>query len=31
VSPDRSPWRELYAKQFAASVHPAQNPLRAAE
>jgi phenylpropionate dioxygenase-like ring-hydroxylating dioxygenase large terminal subunit len=31
VSPDKSPWRELYAKQFAASVHPAQSPLRAAE
>src|SRR3954463_6128858 len=31
VSPDKSPWREFYAKQFAASVHPAQSPLRAAE
>ena len=31
VSPDQSPWRELYAKQFAASAHPPQSPLRAAE
>jgi phthalate 4,5-dioxygenase len=31
VSPNRSPWRELYANQLAASVHPPQNPLRAAE
>jgi phthalate 4,5-dioxygenase len=31
VSPDRSPWRELYANQLAASARPTQNPLRAAE
>ncbi|MGB9364769.1 MAG: Rieske 2Fe-2S domain-containing protein [Xanthobacteraceae bacterium] len=31
VSPDQSPWREFYARQFAASAHPAQSPLRAAE
>jgi phenylpropionate dioxygenase-like ring-hydroxylating dioxygenase large terminal subunit len=31
VSPDSSPWREFYAKQFAAAAHPAQSPLRAAE
>jgi len=31
VSPDKSPWQELYAKQFAAAAHPVQSPLRAAE
>ena len=31
VSSDKSPWREFYAKQFAASVHPERSPLRAAE
>jgi len=31
VSADNSPWREFYAKQFAAAAHPAQSPLRAAE
>ncbi len=30
VSPDKSPWRELYANTLAAAVHPA-SPLRAAE
>ena len=31
VSPDKSPWREFYANQLAASVHPPQSPLRAPE
>jgi hypothetical protein len=31
VSADNSPWREFYAKQFAAAAHPAESPLRAAE
>ena len=31
VSPDESPWRELYANQLAASARPTQSPLRAAE
>jgi phthalate 4,5-dioxygenase oxygenase subunit len=31
VSPDKSPWRELYANQLAASAHPTPSPLRAAE
>jgi len=31
VSPDQRPWQELYANQFAASAHPAESPLRAAE
>jgi phenylpropionate dioxygenase-like ring-hydroxylating dioxygenase large terminal subunit len=31
VSPDKSSWRELYANQLAASVHPTPSPLRAAE
>jgi phthalate 4,5-dioxygenase oxygenase subunit len=31
VSDDRSPWREVYAKQLAASVRPQPGPLRAAE
>jgi len=31
VSDDKSPWREVYAKQLAASVHPPPSPLRAAE
>jgi phenylpropionate dioxygenase-like ring-hydroxylating dioxygenase large terminal subunit len=31
VSPDQSAWQELYANQLAASVRPAQSPLRAAE
>ena len=31
VSADQSGWREVYAGQLAASVVPAQTPLRAAE
>jgi len=31
VSDDKSAWREVYAKQFAAAVHPSPTPLRAAE
>jgi hypothetical protein len=31
VSDDGSPWREVYAKQLAAAVHPSPTPLRAAE
>ena len=31
VSDDKSAWREVYAKQLAASVHPPPTPLRAAE
>jgi hypothetical protein len=31
VSDDKSPWREVYAKQLAQSVHPQPTPLRAAE
>src|ERR1043166_6613709 len=31
VSPDNSPWQEIYASQLAASVRPTQQPLRAAE
>jgi hypothetical protein len=31
VSGDKSPWREVYAKQLAASVRPLPTPLRAAE
>jgi hypothetical protein len=30
VSDDKSPWREVYARQFAAAIHPPA-PLRAAE
>jgi phenylpropionate dioxygenase-like ring-hydroxylating dioxygenase large terminal subunit len=31
VSDDKSPWREVYTKQLAASVRPQPSPLRAAE
>jgi phenylpropionate dioxygenase-like ring-hydroxylating dioxygenase large terminal subunit len=31
VSDDKSAWRELYAKQLAASVHPLSTPLRAVD
>ena len=31
VSDDKSPWREVYARQLAASVHPQPSPMRAAE
>ena len=31
VSDDKSPWREVYARQLAASVRPPSTPLRAAE
>ena len=31
VSDDKTPWREVYARQLAASVHPPGAPLRAAE
>jgi phthalate 4,5-dioxygenase len=31
VSADKNPWQEVYAKQLAASGHPPQSPLRAAE
>jgi phthalate 4,5-dioxygenase len=31
VSDDGLPWREVYAKQLAAAVHPSPTPLRAAE
>jgi phthalate 4,5-dioxygenase len=31
VSDDKSPWREVYSKQLAASVRPQPGPLRAAE
>jgi phthalate 4,5-dioxygenase len=31
VSDDNSPWREVYARQLAASVHPPSVPMRAAE
>jgi len=31
VSDDKRPWREVYARQLAASVHPPGAPLRAAE
>ena len=31
VSDDRTPWRELYARELAAAVHPTSSPLRAAE
>jgi phthalate 4,5-dioxygenase len=31
VSPDTSPWREVYANQLAASARPTPSPMRAAE
>ena len=31
VSDDKNPWREVYARQLAASVHPQPSPMRAAE
>jgi hypothetical protein len=31
VSDDKSPWRELYARQLSVAVHPSPIPLRAAE
>jgi phthalate 4,5-dioxygenase len=31
VSDDKSPWREIYAKQLAASLHPLPTPLPAVE
>jgi hypothetical protein len=31
VSDDTSPWREVYAKQLAAAVHPQPGPRHAAE
>jgi hypothetical protein len=31
VSDDKNPWREVYARQLAAAVHPQPSPLRAAE
>jgi hypothetical protein len=31
TSDDQTPWRDVYAQQFAAAVHPAETPLRAAE
>jgi hypothetical protein len=31
ISDDKSPWRDVYARQLAAAAHPAAGPLRAAE
>jgi hypothetical protein len=31
VSDDKNPWREVYARQLAASVRPQPSPVRAAE
>jgi hypothetical protein len=31
VSDDKTPWREVYTREFASAVHPAPAPLRAAE
>ena len=31
VSDDKTPWKEVYANQLAAALHPPSAPLRAAE
>jgi hypothetical protein len=31
VSDDKTPWREVYARQLVASVHATTRPMRAAE